>query len=109
MGSVIESARTRYRRLMAAVQVLFTRHLEVSGWPRSDRLANADVFDRLVAPKLQERGRRVAYMLIDALCYEPGITAMGRPFVGNLLIRQVKSHEIQTHNPDLQRLRWGVH
>ena len=73
MAGVIEQARTRYRRLAATVQMLFTRHLEVSGWPPSGRLANADVFDRLVAPKLQESGRRVAYMLIDALRYELGV------------------------------------
>jgi hypothetical protein len=63
----------RYRRLAATVQVLFTKHLEVSGWPPSGRLANADVFERLVAPKLQESGYRVAYVLIDALRYELGV------------------------------------
>jgi hypothetical protein len=36
-------------------------------------LANADVFDRLVAPKLRESGRRVAYFLVDALRYELGV------------------------------------
>jgi hypothetical protein len=73
MAAVIEQARTRYGRLAATVQLLFTKHLEVSGWPPSGRLANADVFDRLVAPKLQESGRRVAYVLIDALRYELGV------------------------------------
>ena len=73
MAVVIEQVRTRYRRLAATVQVLFTKHLEASGWPPSGRLANADVFDRLVAPKLQESGRRVAYVLVDALRYELGV------------------------------------
>ena len=73
MAGVIEQARTRYGRLAATVQILFTKHLEVSGWPPSGRLANADVFDRLVAPKLHESGRRVAYVLIDALRYELGV------------------------------------
>src|SRR5207245_2314094 len=41
MAGVIEQARTRYRRLAASVQVLFTKNLEVSGWPPSGRLANA--------------------------------------------------------------------
>ena len=62
MAGVIEQARARYRRLASTVQVLFTRHLECSGWPPVGRLANADVFDRLVPPKLQESGRRVAYV-----------------------------------------------
>ena len=73
MATVIEQVRTRYRRLAANVQVLFTKHLEASGWPPVGRLANADVFDRLVAPKLQESGRRVAYVLVDALRYELGV------------------------------------
>lgn len=73
MARVIEQGRARYRRLVENVQVLFTRHLEASGWPPAGRLANADVFDRLVAPKLQESGRRVAYFLMDALRYELGV------------------------------------
>jgi PglZ domain-containing protein len=73
MTAVIEHVRMRYRRLVANVQVLFTKHLEASGWPPVGRLANADVFDRLVAPQLQESGRRVAYVLVDALRYELGV------------------------------------
>ena len=49
------------------------RHLESSGWPPAGRLANADVFDKVIAPKLQESGRRVAVLLIDALRYELGV------------------------------------
>jgi hypothetical protein len=52
---------------------VFLRHLEKSGWPPAGRLANADVFDKLVAPLLQESGRRVALLLIDALRYELGV------------------------------------
>jgi hypothetical protein len=73
MGGVIEQARARYRHLAETVQVLFTKHLDASGWPPAGRLANADVFDRLVAPKLRESGRRVAYFLVDALRYELGV------------------------------------
>jgi hypothetical protein len=73
MTVVIEQVRARYRRLAENVQVLFTKHLEASGWPPAGRLANTDVFDRLVAPKLQESGRRVAYVLVDALRYELGV------------------------------------
>jgi hypothetical protein len=73
MARVIEQARARYRHLVENVQVLFTKHLDASGWPPAGRLANADVFDRLVAPKLQESGRRVAYFLVDALRYELGV------------------------------------
>jgi hypothetical protein len=58
---------------MEKIETIFTRHLEVSGWPPAGHLANADVFDRFVQPLLQESGRRVAYILVDALRYELGV------------------------------------
>ena len=73
LETVVAQARRRYQRLMADVQAAFVRHLEREGWPPSGRLANADVFDKFVAPKLQTSGRRVAYILIDALRFELGI------------------------------------
>lgn len=73
MGDVIGQARKRYRRLAAKVQDVFIHHFEKTGWPPAGRLANADVFDSQVAPKLQESGRRVAYLLIDSLRYELGV------------------------------------
>lgn len=73
MHEVINQARTRYRRLAEKVQGVFVKHVETSGWPPSGRLANADVFDRLVADRLKESGRKVAYLLVDALRYELGV------------------------------------
>jgi hypothetical protein len=73
LAEVISHGRRRYSRLMEQVETIFTRHLEVSGWPPAGRLANVDVFDRFVQPLLQESGRRVAYILVDALRYELGV------------------------------------
>jgi len=73
MDSIVEKARDNYRRVAAKVHDLFIRHLETNGWPPLGRLANADVFDTWIAPKLQESGRKVAYLLIDALRYELGV------------------------------------
>lgn len=73
MAEVIREARKVYRRLAEKVHGVFIRYLEKTGWPPVGRLANADVFDKLVAPKLQESGRRVALFLIDALRYELGV------------------------------------
>lgn len=70
---VILHAGSRYRKLSEKIQWLFTKHLQSSGWPPAERLANADVFDQFVTPKLQESGRRVAYILVDALRYELGV------------------------------------
>lgn len=73
IAKVKQQARRVYRRLTDRVQELFMRHLEKVGWPPTGRLANADLFDKVVAPKLQESGRRVALLLVDALRYELGV------------------------------------
>ncbi len=73
MHDLIEHARMRYRRLIEKVQASFVKHLEAESWPPPARLANANVFDEIVAPRLKERGRRVAYLMIDALRYELGV------------------------------------
>lgn len=71
---VIEHCRKRYAKLVEKVQSLFIRHLETAGWPPQGRLSNADVFDSVVAPMLKESGRRVAFIMVDALRYELGVT-----------------------------------
>lgn len=73
MHEVISQARTRYRRLAEKVQGVFVKHVETAGWPPTGRLANADAFDRLVADRLKESGRKVAYLMVDALRYELGV------------------------------------
>jgi hypothetical protein len=73
MHEVISQARSRYRRLSEKVQGLFVKHVETTGWPPTARMANADVFDRLVADRLKESGRKVAYLMVDALRYELGV------------------------------------
>jgi hypothetical protein len=77
MHDVISQARARYRRLAERIQGVFMKHLESAGWPPAGRLANADVFDRLVASRLKESGRKVAYLMVDALRYELGV-ALGK-------------------------------
>lgn len=73
MHEVIGQSRARYRRLAEKVQGVFVKHVETAGWPPSGRLANADAFDRLVADRLKESGRKVAYLMVDALRYELGV------------------------------------
>lgn len=72
MTPVKQQARKQYGKLAEKVQLIFTRHLKNTGWPIPGLLANADVFDRVVAPKLQQNGYKVAYLMIDALRYELG-------------------------------------
>ena len=73
MAVVVGGARRSYRRLANKVQDVFVREVERAGWPPTGRLANGDVFDRLVAPALQASGARIALFLIDALRYELGV------------------------------------
>ncbi|WP_121969238.1 PglZ domain-containing protein [Leptolyngbya sp. BC1307] len=73
LEDAIAIAHSHYRRLIEKVQTLFTQQLEKEGWPAPDRISNASVFDRFVAPRLSQKGQRVAYLLIDALRYELGV------------------------------------
>ena len=73
MHEVISQARACYRRLAGKVQGVFVKHIETAGRPCTGRLANADAFDRLVADRLKESGRKVAYLMVDALRYELGV------------------------------------
>lgn len=73
LDEILPLARKSYRRVIDIVQANFMNHLEKSGWPPSGLLSNSDVFDKLIAPKLQESGRRIAVFQIDALRYELGV------------------------------------
>ena len=73
MSAAVEQVRHRYRKLAGKTAALFTRHLETAGWPPPGRLANVDVFDQIVQPMLRDSGRRVAFILVDALRYELGV------------------------------------
>jgi hypothetical protein len=73
MSPIKQQARKTYGRLVEQAQLAFTRHLQTAGWPAPTYLSNADVFDRIVAPKLQQNGHRVAYFMIDALRFELGV------------------------------------
>lgn len=70
---VISLSRATYRKVIDKAHQYFISHIEKSGWPLMGRLLNGDVFDNLVAPKLIECGRRVAYFMIDAMRYELGV------------------------------------
>lgn len=73
LSPVIKKARNEYRQLAEKSQVIFTKQLAETGWPPQGRLYNADVFDEVVAPKLQASGQRVAYLMVDALRFELGL------------------------------------
>ena len=74
LSDAVDHCRRRYAKLAEKVQSLFTKHLETAGWPPQGRMSNADVFDTIVGPMLKESGRRVAFIMVDALRYELGVT-----------------------------------
>ncbi len=74
LSEAVDYCRRRYGKLAEKVQSLFIKHLEAVGWPPRGYLSNADVFDTIVEPILKESGRKVAFIMVDALRYELGIT-----------------------------------
>ncbi|MBJ6127402.1 PglZ domain-containing protein [Microvirga splendida] len=74
LSDLLDYCRRRYAKLAEKAQSLFTKHLETAGWPPQGRLSNTDVFDTVIEPMLKESGRRVAYIMVDALRYELGVT-----------------------------------
>ena len=73
MTPVQDFVRKEYRKLIEKVQLIFTKHFQQTGWPITGRLSNTEVFDKLVAPKLEISGNKVAFIIVDALRYELGI------------------------------------
>lgn len=73
VDDISEYVLKRYARIAEKVQTIFVKHLEKEGWPVQGRLANVDLFDKLIVPLLAERGKRVAYFMVDALRYELGL------------------------------------
>ncbi|MEL4247440.1 PglZ domain-containing protein [Shewanella xiamenensis] len=73
MHPLQQQVRKQYGRLIEKLQLLFTKHLQSSGWPLSDMFSNTEVFGKLVAPKLALSGHKVAYLMVDAFRYELGV------------------------------------
>lgn len=73
VDDVAEYVRRRYARVAEKVQGIFLKHVEKEGWPPHGRLSNVDLFDKIVAPLLADRNKRVAYFMVDALRYELGL------------------------------------
>jgi hypothetical protein len=72
LTGVVQQARASYGAFAGKVEQVFLRLLESGGWPATGHPANADTFERYVAPLLSNRGAKVAYFLVDALRYELG-------------------------------------
>jgi hypothetical protein len=76
--ALVAICRQRYTEVLGAAHAIFLRAVEREGWPPEGILRQTQVFNRYVAPALEER-RKVAYFLVDSMRYE-----MGRDLGGTL-------------------------
>lgn len=68
---LVDACRARYRSVALQIQERFLSLIRTEGWPPDGILRHTEVFDRLVAPPLEQR-ERVAFFLGDALRFEMG-------------------------------------
>jgi hypothetical protein len=76
--AIVEFARRRYRESIDRLQERFLKQAQAEGWPPEGLLRQTQVFDRFIAPALEQR-QKVAYVLADSLRFE-----MGRALAGEL-------------------------
>jgi hypothetical protein len=76
--ALVAICRQRYAEVVGAAHAIFLRAVDREGWPPEGILRQTQVFNRYVAPALEER-RKVAYFLVDSMRYE-----MGRDLGGTL-------------------------
>ena len=69
--SLVDACRARYRTAALRIQDRFLTLVSSDGWPPEGVMRHGEVFDRMVAPHLEER-RRVAFFLGDSLRFEMG-------------------------------------
>ena len=68
---LVDACRARYRSVALQIQDRFLSLVRGEGWPPDGVMRHTEVFDRLVAPPLEQRDR-VAFFLGDALRFEMG-------------------------------------
>jgi hypothetical protein len=69
VAEFVETVRRRYLKFAEEVQARFVTLVEEEGWPPGGQLRQTQVFEKFLAPRLDER-RRVALFLVDALRFE---------------------------------------
>ena len=71
MSGLVAICRQRYTEVVGAAQSIFLKAVERQGWPPEGIVRQTQIFDRYVAPALEER-RKVVYFLVDSMRYEMG-------------------------------------
>ncbi|MBT7610582.1 MAG: PglZ domain-containing protein [Bacteriovoracaceae bacterium] len=73
LAGIIDSARSRYRKLAGNVHDAFIRNFKKEGWPSKKHYYNSEIYRRIIDPALKQSGKKIAYFHIDALRYELGV------------------------------------
>ena len=68
---LVDACRAKYRSVALQIQERFLSLVCAEGWPPDGVMRHTEVFDRLVAPPLEQR-ERVAFFLGDGLRFEMG-------------------------------------
>ncbi len=69
LEQLVEATRQRYLRFAERLQRAFMEAVSHEGWPVSGKTRLTDVFDKFVAPLLEQR-KKAALFLVDAMRYE---------------------------------------
>jgi len=77
VAGFVEKSRQRYLKLAEEVQDRFVSLVEKEGWPPAGSLRQGQVFEKLLAPRLEER-ERIALILVDALRFELAVELQSR-------------------------------
>jgi hypothetical protein len=77
VAEFVENVRRRYLKLAEEVQARFVALVEDEGWPPGGQLRQTQVFEKFLAPHLDER-RRAALFLVDALRFELAAELLAR-------------------------------
>jgi hypothetical protein len=68
---LLDTCRARYRLVALQIQERFLSLVHIEGWPPEGFVRQTEVFDRYVAPSLEQK-ERVAFFLGDSLRFEMG-------------------------------------
>ncbi len=68
---LVETCRARYRHVVLQIQEQFLSSVRREGWPPEGIMRQTEIFDRFVAPPLEQK-ERVAFFLADSLRFEMG-------------------------------------
>ena len=83
---LVEAAGKRFLEVAEAMQRRFVDCVSKEGWPAGGKLRATQVFDKIVSPLLETRGKRVGLVFVDALRFELAV-ALERQLGGGYTCR----------------------